>query len=259
MNTIALSLLLGVAQPSPTNEAAPAVSATSRVVTVRVTSVLGAGDDDQVREVVTERVATVLSDEGFSVGDGGSPRLLLIRVGRSEERPTDYEVQISAARNTKSAPKRVETFECSCSALELLDELDRRLATHLPAVFEDPAPELELDLPPEPPPPLPEPAPPTTPEPVAVDEQTRPWPAHQDTPLFAGGVATICAGGSILVGFAVGFPFAIADDSNRVPNIAYATPALGVAGIVTGIVLLRVNKKRHNAHLTSIAPLSGRF
>lgn len=259
MNTIALSLFLGAAQPSPTNDAAPEVSATSRVVTVRVTSVLGAEDDDQVRDVVTERVATVLSSEGFSVGEGGSPRLLLIRVGRSEEISTDYEVQISAARNTKSAPKRVETFECSCSAPELLDELDRRLAAHLPAIFEDPAPDLEPDLPPEPPPPLPEPVPPAAPEPVAVDKQALSWPAHQDTPLFAGGVTTICAGGSILAGFAIGLPIAITDDSNRVPNIAYATPALGVAGIVTGVVLLSVNKKRHNAHLTSISPLSGRF
>ncbi|MGH1348986.1 MAG: hypothetical protein ACRBN8_46060 [Nannocystales bacterium] len=257
MNTIALSLLLRVVQPSPADEASPEASATSRAVTVRVTSALGAEDDDQVREVVTERVATVLADEGFSVGDGGSPRLLLIRIGRSEKRPTDYEVQLSAARNTESAPKRVETFECSCSAPELLDELDRRLAAHLPAIFEEPEPVLELDLPPEPPPPLPEPAPPAEPEPIIVDEQT--WPAHQDTSLFAGGIASICVGGSILFGSAIGLPVAIANDSNRVPNIAYAAPALGVAGIVTGVILLRVNKKRHNDRLTNLTPLSVRF
>lgn len=261
MNALALSLLLGFAQPSSTTEASPEASAVSKEsVTVRVTSALGSEDDDQVREVVTERVAAVLAEEGFSAGDD-SPRLLLIRIGRSEKRPTDYEVQISAARNTESAPKRVETFECSCSAPELLDELDRRLASHLPAVFEEPEPELELELdrPPDPPSALPSP-PQAEPEPVAIEEQTtKPWSPHQDTPLFAAGVATVGIGGSILVGLAISLPIAIADDRNRVPNIAYAAPALGVAGVVTGAILLRVNKKRHNAHLTSLAPLSGKF
>ena len=260
MNAIALSLLLGLAEPSPkTDTPLPGASASEESsVTVRVTSALGSEDDDQVREVVTERVASVLAEEGFSVRDG-SPRLLLIRVGRSEQRPTDYEVQISAARNTESAPKRVETFECSCSAPELLDELDRRLASHLPAVFEEPEPEIELELPPAPPQPLPSPTS-TEPEEVAVDERTpKPWPPHQDTPLFAGGVATIGLGGSILVGVAIGLPIAVADKSNQVPGIAYAAPALGLAGIITGAILLRVNKKRHQAHLTSLAPISGRF
>ena len=260
MNALALSLLIGLAQPSPTTAPLPDAPASQETsVTVRVTSALGSEDDDQVRDVVTERVASVLAVKGFSVGDG-SPRLLLIRVGRSTERPTDYEVQISAARNTESAPKRVETFECSCSAPELLDELDRRLAMHLPSVFEEPDPELELDLTPDPPPSLPSPPPPAEAELPPADEQaSKPWPSHQDTPLFAAGVATIGVGGSILVGLAIGLPIAIADDSNRVPNVAYATPALGVAGIVTGAILLRVNKKRHKAHLTSLAPLSGSF
>jgi len=62
-----------------------------------------------------------------------------------------------------------------------------------------------------------------------------------------------------LFGSAIGLPVAIANDSNRVPNIAYAAPALGVAGIVTGVILLRVNKKRHNDRLTNLAPLSVRF
>jgi len=252
MKAIALALVMRATQPS--TEAAPEPSAEGDPVTVRVTSVLGEEDNDQVREVVSQRVAAVLADEGFSVGDG-SPRLLLIRVGRSEERPTDYEVQLSAARNTESAPKRVETFECSCSAPELLDELDRRLAAHLPEVFEEPEVELKFDLPVEPPPPTPPAEPP-----VAVEEHVADqWPPHQDTPLFAAGVSTIGVGSSILVGLAIGLPIAIADDRTRVPNIAYAAPALGVAGIVTGAILLRVNKKRHNAHLTSVAPLSGRF
>lgn len=253
MKTLALAFILHASQPSA--EASPAPSAEGDTVTVRVTSVLGEEDNEQVREVVSQRVAAVLANEGFSIGDG-SPLLLLIRVGRSEEMPTDYEVQISASRDTVSAPKRVETFECSCSAPELLDELDRRLATHLPSVFEEPEPKLELEPPPEPPPPTP--TPPDEP-PVAVEEHAAHWPPHQDTPLFAAGVSAIGVGGSILVGVAIGLPIAIADDSNRVPNIAYAAPALGVAGIVTGAVLLRVNKKRNSAHLTSVAPLSGRF
>lgn len=253
--TIALSALLGLAQPPPTVETTPSPVAEDSV-TVRVTSALESEDDDQVREVVTERVTAVLAEEGFSVGDG-SPRLLLIRVGRSAQRPTDYEVQISAARDTESAPRRVETFECSCSAPELLDELDRRIATHVPTVFEPPAPELVQDAEPapaSPPPPIPDPAPPTTDEAAST-----PWPAHRDTPLFAAGVATIAAGGSILVGAAIGFPIALADDSNRVPNVAYVVPALGVLTIVTGGILVAVNKKRHKPHLTSVAPLSGRF
>jgi len=255
MKTLALAVILHAAQPSA--EASPAPLAEGDSVTVRVTSVLGEEDNEQVREVVSQRVAAVLADEGFSVGDG-SPLLLLIRVGRSEERPTDYEVQISASRDTVSAPKRVETFECSCSAPELLDELDRRLATHLPSVFEEPEPELEFDLPSEPPPPTPPAEPPVA---VTVEEHAPHWPPHQDTPLFAAGVSAIGVGGSILVGVAIGLPLAITDDSNRVPNIAYAAPALGVAGIVTGAILLRVNKKRHRerAHLTSAAPLAGRF
>lgn len=256
MKALALAFALRAAQPS--SETVPEPSAEGDPVTVRVTSVLGEEDNDQVREVVSQRVAAVLADEGFSVGDG-SPRLLLIRVGRSEERPTDYEVQLSAARNTESAPKRVETFECSCSAPELLDELDRRLAAHLPEVFEEPEPELEFDLPAEPPVEPPPPTPPAEPSVASEEHAVDHWPPHQDTPLFAAGVSTIGVGGSILVGAAIGLPIAIADDSNRVPNIAYAAPALGVAAIVTGAILLRVNKKRHSAHLTSVAPLSGRF
>lgn len=259
MKTLALTLAL-VAAPTP----ATAPSSSTRdgdAVTVRVTSALGEEEDnDQVREVVSQRVAAVLADEGYAVEDG-APRLLLIRVGRSEERPTDYRVQLSASGDTESAPKRVETFECSCSAPELLDELDRRLATHIPAIFEEPEPELAFDTAPEPPAPAPAPAPAPGEDPPAPieDHPTKSWPPHQDTALFAAGVSTIGVGGCVLVGVAIGFPIAIADEHDRVPNIAYVTPALGVAAIVTGAILLRVNKKRHSAHLTSVAPLSGRF
>lgn len=122
-----------------------------------------------------------------------------------------------------------------------------------------PEPELEFDLPAEPPVEPPPPTPPAEPSVASEEHAVDHWPPHQDTPLFAAGVSTIGVGGSILVGAAIGLPIAIADDSNRVPNIAYAAPALGVAAIVTGAILLRVNKKRHSAHLTSVAPLSGRF
>jgi hypothetical protein len=86
MNAVVLSLLLGATSPA----AGEAPAAAPNAVTVRVTSVLGSEDDDQVREVVSERVESVLQDKGFTSADR-SPRLLLIRVGRSEETPTDYE------------------------------------------------------------------------------------------------------------------------------------------------------------------------
>ena len=257
MNPLTLALVLVATAPTP---AAPTPSGSTEdgPVTVRVTSTLGKEDNDQVREVVSQRVTAVLADEGYTVEDG-APRLLLIRVGRSEESPTDYQVQISASGDIESAPKRVESFDCSCSAPELLDELDRRLATLLPDAFEKavPAPPAK-DPPPEPP----LPASTMKAEQAVIDgPEPSHWRPHQDTSLFAAGVSTIGVGASILIGFAIGLPPALADDTSRVPSIAYATPALGVAGIVTGAVLLRVNKRRHAslAHLTSLAPLTGRF
>lgn len=255
MNPLVLSILLGAtpSTPSTTTPEAPTTTPTeATTVTLRVTSVLGDQDDAQVREVVSARVADTLEGQGFSMGDD-SPRLLLIRVGWSETAPTDYEVQISTAKNEEAAPRRVEVFECSCSAPELLDEIDRRLKNHLPTVFEDEPPQTTRTTPP------PAPAPTITPPSPPRPDDKQAWPAHHDTPLFAGGVAAIALGGSVLVGIAIGLPIAIADDHTEVPTAAYAAPAIGVAGIITGAVLLVVNKKRHKAHLTSLAPLSGRF
>ena len=259
MNPLVLSILLGASPstPSTTTPEAPTTPTPNEAttVTLRVTSVLGDQDDAQVREVVSARVADTLEGEGFSMGDD-SPRLLLIRVGWSETAPTDYEVQISAAKNEEAAPRRVEVFECSCSAPELLDEIDRRLKIHLPAVFED-EPQQATASPPAPAPAAPAPARTSPSSSQPRDKQA--WPPHHETPLFAGGVASLALGGSVLVGFAIGLPIAVLDDRTQVPSAAYAAPALGVAGIVTGVVLLVVNKKRHRAHLTSLAPFSGRY
>jgi len=259
MNTLVLSILLGLSPPTPSTvprgpRAVPLTGGPA--VTLRVTSALGDQDDAQVREVVSARVAGTLEDEGFSIGED-SPRLLLIRVGRSKTVPTDYEVQISAAKNEEAAPKRVDIFGCSCSAQELLDKIDLRLARHLPAMFEDEPPKATT------PPAIPEvdPAPAQTPPSSRPRRDKKPRPPHRDAPLFVGGlITTITVGGGLLGGSAIGFGIGAADDISQFSPAAYAAPAIGVAAVITGVVLMVVGKKRYNrAHLTGLAPLSGRF
>lgn len=161
-------------------------------------------------------------------------------------------MQLSLATDA-SPPHRIETFDCSCSAPELLDKLDGRLGVLLPPIFEPEEEVAEPELAPEPPPPVIQPAPP---------EPTGPY-----TPRHNAGIAAVAtgaglfAGGGMVLGFALGIDSATTSEQARTGTAITAGAVMGV-GLVTavvGAVVWKQEQRKRDGRVSGIAPLRVRF
>jgi len=248
--TLLLAPPLSTIEDSPGSAQSPADQQPDKTLTVRVISALGEEGDAEVRQIVSERVESRAAELGITITD--SPRLLLVRVGWSAKGQTTYEVQLSLATDA-SPPHRIETFDCSCSAPELLDKLDGRLGVLLPPIFEPKEEAAEPEPAPEPPPPVIQPP---------VPEPTGPHTSRHNAGIAA--VATgsgLFAGGGMMLAFALGVDSATTSDRARTGTViaAGAVAGVGLVTAVVGAVVWRQEKGKRDGRVSRIAPLQVRF
>lgn len=230
-------LALGAPQAKP-DEQTGVVQHREDEVSLVVTSALGEGADGEVREFVTTRVKGLLTDRAIAVEDK-APRVLMLRIGWVEGRPTDYRVDMSFAAGQGVRMNRVESFDCACSGAELMQEIEVHLDSVLAADADLPEPVIS---------------------PVVVSD---PVPSRQpvdimNTPMFNTGRVFVSLGAGGLAGGVVGFSTSLGFGDN--PNVYYVVAGGGAAVLIAGVTMFAVNKKRHRQRIprTSVS-VSPRF